>query len=205
MSINNMKAGYQGKKDSMREFADKLTKNAGHAPDIIYSKSCADKARMRIYKEGGMVKKDDEEKTLDQIKRERAMRGGQPLGSKLINKVKNDDREDDLKIIKRERAMGGGKPLGSKLSNFVSSNYHVEKMKKDISKEEERERREEREKMKEKKHTFKAEDEYKKGGSVKKCSKPKFAAGGVAKYRHDQMTLSGKQKGTKKDPYTNHY
>lgn len=153
MSINNMKAGYQGKKDSMREFADKLTKNAGHAPDIIYSKSCADKARMRIYKEGGMVESDEE--------------------------------------YERKK--------------LLHSNNHIEKMKKDISKEEERERREEREKMKEKKHTFKAEDEYKKGGSVKKCSKPKFAEGGVAKYRHDQMTLSGKQKGTKKDPYTNHY
>lgn len=154
MSINNMKAGYQGKKDSMREFADRLTKHAGHAPDTIYSKSCADKERMRIYKEGGMVKKDDEE-------------------------------------YERKK--------------HIHSNNHIEKMKKDISKEEERERREQQEKMKEKEKNKLKADEYKKGGSVKKCDKPKFAEGGVAKYRHGQMTLDGKQKGTKKDPYTNHY
>lgn len=155
MSINNMKAGYQGKKDSMREFADKLTKNAGHAPDTIYSKSCADKARMRIYKEGGMV-----------------------------------DSEEEYERKK-----------------LLHSNNHIEKMKKDISKEEERERREEREKMKEKKPTFKADEAYKKGGSVKKCNtyRQKFAEGGIGKYRHDQMTLSGKQKGTKQDPYSNNY
>jgi hypothetical protein len=61
MDINKMKAGYQGKKDSMREFANKVADHPGHAPDTVYSKSCADKARMRLYKEGGYVAKDEEE------------------------------------------------------------------------------------------------------------------------------------------------
>jgi hypothetical protein len=54
----NMKAGYQGKKDSMRDKAEKLLNHPGHAADVYYSKSCADKDQMRPYKKGGSVKKD---------------------------------------------------------------------------------------------------------------------------------------------------
>lgn len=53
----NMKAGYQGKHDSMRAKAEKLLDHPGHAKDVYYSKSCADKERMRPFKEGGHVKK----------------------------------------------------------------------------------------------------------------------------------------------------
>ena len=57
MKINkNMKAGYQGKHDAMRAKAEKLLNHPGSAEDVYYSKSCADKERMRPYKEGGHVK-----------------------------------------------------------------------------------------------------------------------------------------------------
>lgn len=139
MDINKMKAGYQGKKDSMREFANKVADHPGHAPDTVYSKSCADKARMRLYKEGGYVGKDEEE----------------------------EDRD----------------------KKYLNTNSHIERMKKTTPKEKEEENK-----------------AYKKGGTVKKCDKKmKFAAGGIAKYRHDQMTLDGKQKGTKQEPYTRNY
>jgi hypothetical protein len=53
----NMKAGFQGKKDSMREKAAKLMDHPGKAVDVYYSASCADKEKMRKYKSGGSVKK----------------------------------------------------------------------------------------------------------------------------------------------------
>jgi len=53
----NMKAGYQGKPDAMRMKAEKLLNHPGKAEDVYYSKSCADKSKMRAYKEGGLVKK----------------------------------------------------------------------------------------------------------------------------------------------------
>lgn len=53
----NMKAGYQGKPDAMRMKAEKLLNHPGKADDVYYSKSCADKSKMRAYKEGGSVKK----------------------------------------------------------------------------------------------------------------------------------------------------
>lgn len=53
----SMKAGYQGKKDSMREKAAKLMNHPGKAEDVYYSNSCADKEKMRKYKSGGSIKK----------------------------------------------------------------------------------------------------------------------------------------------------
>ena len=51
-----MRAGYQGRKDSMREKADKLMNHPGEAVDVHYSKSCADKDKQRLYKKGGCAK-----------------------------------------------------------------------------------------------------------------------------------------------------
>lgn len=106
----NMKAGYQGKHDSMRAKAEKLLDHPGHAKDVYYSKSCAEKEKIRPFKEGGSVMKE-------------------------------------------------------------------EKM------------------------------EMKKGGSMKKdkdCCPKKFAAGGVAKIRHEQATADGKQKMMKKESFKKH-
>lgn len=138
-NVKNMKPGYQGKPDIMRERAEKLMNNPGsHAPgpDIIFSKSAADKEKMRPFKEGGMVTRDEEEE-------------------------------------------------GKMKKGLLQSNYHIEKIRKDTSKNDE-------------------EKAYKKGGSVKKCTK-KFAAGGVAKIRLGQATISGKQIPKKKDPVKNSY
>lgn len=57
----NMKAGYQGKKDSMRDMAERLLNHPGEAAAVYYSKSCADKDQMRPYKKGGSVVKDEKE------------------------------------------------------------------------------------------------------------------------------------------------
>jgi len=53
----NMRAGYQGTKDSMRELADRLMNNPGLADDVYDSKSSANKSRIRPYMKGGAVKK----------------------------------------------------------------------------------------------------------------------------------------------------
>lgn len=53
-----MKSGYQGKPDAMREKGEQLLNHPGSAPDVIYSKSCAEKSKIRPYKKGGLVKGD---------------------------------------------------------------------------------------------------------------------------------------------------
>jgi hypothetical protein len=144
----NMRAGYQGKKDSMRELADKLMSQKSRdkndrvmdgtpkekPKDIYYSKSCANKSTMRPYKEGGRV---------------------------MRNKHDEDDREKAIERVKMERAVKGGY-MGSRLFK----DYHNDE------------------------HNGSEEPE-------------KFARGGIGKYRHGQMTLSGEQLGTKKVPFKN--
>jgi hypothetical protein len=82
----NMKAGYQGKKDSMREKAEKLLNHPGHAADVYYSKSCANKDHMRPYKNGGSVKKDAPQKFamggVGKIRHEEATKQGMPRSFK---------------------------------------------------------------------------------------------------------------------------
>jgi hypothetical protein len=57
----NMKAGYQGKPDAMREKAERLMNHPGEAKNVYPSKSCADKVKIRPYKEGGSVKQEKAE------------------------------------------------------------------------------------------------------------------------------------------------
>lgn len=52
---NKMKAEGSDKANKAR--ANRLLGNQGSAPDVVYSKSCADKEKIRPYKKGGMVKK----------------------------------------------------------------------------------------------------------------------------------------------------
>jgi len=54
----NMRAGYQGTKDSMRELADRLTNNQGMVDNVYETKSSANKSRMKPYMKGGAVKKE---------------------------------------------------------------------------------------------------------------------------------------------------
>ena len=53
-NYNKMKASESDKAN--KEKANRILGNQGSAPDVIYSKSCADKAQMRPYKVGGSVK-----------------------------------------------------------------------------------------------------------------------------------------------------
>lgn len=55
-SLKNLKADHCDKLS--KEKARKMLGDQGSAPDTIYSKSCADKSKMRPFKKGGMVKKD---------------------------------------------------------------------------------------------------------------------------------------------------
>lgn len=66
----NMKAGYQGKRDAMRAKAEKLLNHPGHAEDVYYSKSCADKEKIRPYKKGGHIKKHKEHEEMESKKYE---------------------------------------------------------------------------------------------------------------------------------------
>ena len=52
----NMRAGFQGKHDSMRALADKLMNHPGEAKDVYMSASAADKEKMRPFKKGVHVK-----------------------------------------------------------------------------------------------------------------------------------------------------
>jgi len=61
----NMKAGYQGRRDEMREKAEKLMNHPGHAEAVYMSKSAADKDKMRPYKEGGHIKDHNKQEEKD--------------------------------------------------------------------------------------------------------------------------------------------
>ena len=151
MDLKNFKPGYQGKPDAMREMAERLAGSArGREPEIIFSKSAADRERIRPYKKGGMVSKDGMTKKFN-----------------------------------------------------LSTNHHIEKMKKEISKEEEMERKE-----KMKKEKAKADEQaYKKGGQVKGCDeRQKYADGGMAYHiRLGQANPSGTPIIKKKKSYTTTY
>jgi hypothetical protein len=54
-NLKNMKADHYDKVS--KEKAKKMLGDQGSAPDVIYSKSCADKEKMRPFKKGGIVKK----------------------------------------------------------------------------------------------------------------------------------------------------
>ena len=100
MNINKMKAGYQGKKDSMREFANKVADHPGHAPDIVYSKSCADKERMRLYKEGGYVSRDEEyDKDKDKDKNKKYFNTNSHI--EKMKKTTPKEQEEENKAYKK--------------------------------------------------------------------------------------------------------
>jgi hypothetical protein len=95
----NMKAGYQGKHDAMRAKAEKLLDHPGHAKDVYYSSSCADKSKMRTYKEGGTVKK--EEKKKECLQKFAAggvgkIRHGEATAAGMLKKMKKTSLKDFL-------------------------------------------------------------------------------------------------------------
>jgi hypothetical protein len=104
----NMKAGYQGKKDSMREKAERLLNHPGHAQDVYYSKSAADKEKIRPYKKGGHVKSHMEHEKMETQKQEK-MEHKKKGGS-----VKKDDCQKfamgGVAKIRHEEATAQGLP-----------------------------------------------------------------------------------------------
>lgn len=74
----NMRAGFQGKKDAMRELADKLMNHPETAKDVYPSASSADKEQMRLYKKGGPVKK-FAAGGVAKIRHKQATKSGSPL------------------------------------------------------------------------------------------------------------------------------
>jgi len=200
----NMKAGYQGKHDSMRAMAKKLLNHPGEAKDVQYSKSCADKSKMRPYKEGGHVKEHE-------MKMEPMKKGGSMKMDKEMKMAKNGSMKkgkDCMEPMKKGAPMrmaeGGsmnmpkgnsmgmnsdsmGMPKGTYMNmpegtymgmNMAKGGYM--NMAKGGS-------------MNMKKDCM---EPMKKGGSMKKnkdCGSPqKFAAGGVAKIRHGVASMDGK-------------
>lgn len=207
----NMKAGYQGKPDAMREMAQKLMDHPGHAKDVYYSKSCADKEKMRPFKNGGHVK-NDREKELDLIKIEKTLTGGRVMPSSVVKKIREDysdnkDNKERLRHLKKVIREEEGEKWGN-----IKLLKHMEKSKlpesKEVTRHLEHEKRDAQDEIYDNERLLKHSEGgkmksgYKKGG----CAKPqKFAMGGIGKVRHDQSTMDGKQKGTKKCKNTSVY
>jgi len=113
----NMKAGYQGRRDAMREKASRLMDHPGHAQDVYYSKSAADRDHMRPYKDGGHVKerhnvmknienfKDDMEKHRQQMHHEHVSK---------LEKAKEEKMKKDTKMKK-----GGSKKKNCGVQKFA--------------------------------------------------------------------------------------
>lgn len=168
----NMKAGYQGKPDAMRALAEKLLNHPGKAKDVYYSASCADKESIRPYKTGGHVKESEER---------------MEVPKQIISHLKRTMREEE-----------GEKYGDIKLLRHLKSNPKdrqiTRHLKRDIN--ESTDEQHDNYKLLKKIEGVKMDKEHKKCTSGAKPKK--YAAGGIGKVRHDQATMSGKQKGTRK-------
>lgn len=101
----NMKAGYQGKHDAMRAKAEKLLDHPGHAKDVYYSKSCADKEQIRPYKEGGIVRK---EMKRDMKKEEKKKDCPQKFAAGGVGKIRHGEATTDGKLKKQKMSSTRG-------------------------------------------------------------------------------------------------
>jgi hypothetical protein len=124
----NMKAGYQGKHDSMRAKAEKLLDHPGSAKDVYYSKSCADKEQMRPFKEGGHVKdhKKHEMKESKSYERMEHMKKGKDC------KSPQKFAEGGVGKIRRGVATMEGQPIARSVGKQVTKAPKKESYKKNI-------------------------------------------------------------------------
>lgn len=179
--LKDMKAGYQGKHDAMRSLAEKLMKHGGHAKDTNLSKDNMNKPYMRPYKEGGRVEGESRQR-MDNMMFER--------NKKAAEMHEHRDHED---YEKRKR--------------FDEAREHKDHEKFEHMKQGDPIMRNKME-----------EPAFKKGGGVKKSHESKmhkekhhemkktkipkehegkkhhYAAGGVAKIRHEEATCKGMPK-----------
>jgi hypothetical protein len=91
-----LKAGYQGKKDSMREKAERLLNHPGHAKDVYPSKSAVEKEKMRPYKKGGHVKDSDSKCSKFAMGGAAKIRHGQATKDGMPTKPKKKSTKDFL-------------------------------------------------------------------------------------------------------------
>lgn len=118
----NMKAGYQGKHDSMRAMAEKLMNHPGHAPDVIESKDAASKDKMRPYKTGGHVKKET-----PQAKANMKFKKAEKFEEKREEKEHKDYK---MRKHKQEEKYEGEKKYAEKHQAKAHKDYEVMKKKK---------------------------------------------------------------------------
>ena len=127
----NMKAGYQGKHDSMRAKAEKLLDHPGSAKDVYYSKSCADKERMRPFKEGGHVKdhkKHEMKESKSYEKMEHMKKGGSMKKDKDCQKF----AAGGVAKIRKGVATIEGKPIEGSVGKQVTTGPKKESYKKNM-------------------------------------------------------------------------
>lgn len=124
-----MKAGYQGKPDAMRDMAEKLMDHPGHAKDVYYSKSCADKETMRPFKEGGhlkTLKHHDKEccddKSIKYSKGEKTMMKEYKKGGCATSKPKKM-AAGGIGKVRHDQATMDGKQLGTKKCKNIGVYY----------------------------------------------------------------------------------
>jgi hypothetical protein len=107
MFTKNMKAGYQGRRDAMREKAERLMNHPGHAEAVYFSKSAADREHMRPYKEGGHIKERKAvQKNIEHFKDEME-RHKQHEHHKKMEHMKNNER-GHMKKEKKDCYKSGG-------------------------------------------------------------------------------------------------
>lgn len=108
-----MKAGYQGRKDSMRNLAERLMNHPGHAEAVYFSKSAADKEKMRPYKSGGHVKNRESMERERQLEHHRRMEREEKMEKHRKEHMAHKDKEkkshkkEHLKKDCQKFAMGG--------------------------------------------------------------------------------------------------
>lgn len=180
----NMKAGYQGKYDSMRAMAEKLLDHPGEAKAVYYSKSCADKERMRPYKAGGAVKTREpksheakEEKAYRDMEREiKEAKGRRAKEEKAYSLMSREEKNPKVAKSRENKA-------------YEHMEHEMKKHKARKSKEEKDFRNMEHEALEHRIRRTKRDEE----DSVRR-----FAMGGVAKIRHEEATPQGLPKKFKK-------
>lgn len=175
------KAGYQGKFDAMRALAEKLMGKGGHAKDVNLSKDNMNIPYMRPYKEGGMVERDSRQQVanMEYDRKKKDAERFQQKEHKDYNMIKHRDQEDYEKRKKYDEAKEHKDHEA--YEHMKQANPMMDKMM--------------------------ADPAFKKGGCVKTGNQKKdiphkklqlktqhFAAGGVAKIRHNEATSKGAPK-----------
>ncbi len=102
-----MKAGYQGRRDEMRDKAAKLMDHPGEAKDVYFSKSAADFDKIRPYKDGGHVRQRHAVQKGIEMFKEEMERHRQAEHHKKMKHI-HKKGEGDMKKDKMDKMKDGG-------------------------------------------------------------------------------------------------